>query len=83
MPYISAGDRGYFDEFLDGITPKSEGELNYCITKLVLAYLATTSKRYDDYNAVIGVLECAKLECYRRAIAPYEDKKIQANGDVY
>ena len=32
---------------------------------------------------LIGVLECAKLELYRRVAAPYEDDKIDENGDVY
>jgi hypothetical protein len=34
-------------------------------------------------DEVVGVLECAKLEIYRRIAAPYEDKKIVENGDVY
>jgi len=34
-------------------------------------------------NAIIGALECAKLELYRRVAAPYEDDKIAENGDVY
>ena len=32
---------------------------------------------------MVGVLECAKLELYRRMAAPYEDEKIEDNGDVY
>jgi hypothetical protein len=32
---------------------------------------------------MIGVLECAKLELYRRVAAPYEDAKCEDNGDVY
>jgi len=31
----------------------------------------------------VGVLECAKLELYRRIAAPYEDEKIVETGDVY
>ena len=37
---------------------------------------------YADINSAIGVLECAKLELYRRQAAPYEDKKIEENGEV-
>jgi hypothetical protein len=40
-------------------------------------------KCYDDYNSLIGTLECAKQELYRRKIAAYEDKKIEENGEVY
>jgi hypothetical protein len=38
---------------------------------------------YALLNELIGVLECAKLELYRRVASPYEDEKIQSNGDVY
>lgn len=31
---------------------------------------------------MVGVLECAKLEAYRRIASPHEDKKIDENGDV-
>lgn len=59
---------------------RTAGELNYIITKLLLA---TDPYNYNDYNTLIGVLECCKLEFYRRAVAVYEDTKIKKNGDVY
>ena len=59
------------------------GELNYAITELALFYLKRKGVSYTNMNEVIGVLECAKLEFYRRATAPYEDKKVEENGDVY
>ena len=37
---------------------------------------------YAACNTVIGALECAKLELYRRIIGPYEDKAIEKNGDI-
>lgn len=64
-------------------TPKRAGQLNYQVTSLVLAYLKENGTSYGTINAAIGVLECAKLELYRRIAAPYEDKKIAENGDVY
>jgi len=88
MPYITKADRlaldtcSLLDKFLERFnqsTP-SEGELNYVITKLLLS---TNPKRYADFNKLVGVLECCKLEFYRRAVAVYEDKKIKENGDVY
>jgi hypothetical protein len=39
--------------------------------------------RYAHLNEVIGAIECAKLELYRRVAAPYEDLKISEAGDVY
>ena len=59
------------------------GELNYAITMLCKDYLDNAGHSYTMYNEVIGVLECAKLELYRRLAAPYEDEKIKENGDVY
>ena len=74
MPYIRPSRRGE--------TPKTPGELNYAITRLILDYLGDSPK-YTDFNSVVGVLECAKLELYRRKIVPYEDQKKTENGDVY
>ena len=39
--------------------------------------------RYAHLNEVIGAIDCAKLELYRRVATPYEDKKIEESGDVY
>jgi hypothetical protein len=65
------------------------GELNYCITMLCHQYLESTSEngdkysaRYQKHNDVIGALEGAKLEFYRRMTSPYEDKVIEKNGDL-
>lgn len=80
MPYIRSERR---EELMgEGEVPNTPGELNFFLTKLLLEYLPETPG-YTDYNNVIGVLECCKLEMYRRAVAPYEDKKIEENGDVY
>lgn len=59
------------------------GELNYAITVMMINYLNRKGVSYTNMNEVIGVLECAKLELYRRMTAPYEDTKIDENGDVY
>jgi hypothetical protein len=31
---------------------------------------------------VLGAMEAAKLEFYRRIVSPYEDEKIALHGDV-
>lgn len=59
------------------------GVLNYCISALLNKVLKTNGVSYRNINDLIGVLECAKLELYRRVASPYEDEKIQSNGDVY
>ena len=80
MPYIRQFARSVL---ATGGTPDTSGALNYCITKLVDDYLQRAGLNYASINEVIGVLECAKLELYRRIAAPYEDVKREQNGDVY
>lgn len=66
-----------------GTFPANAGQLNYKITQEIWEYIRDMGQSYTTYNDVIGVLECAKLELYRRMIGPYEDKKKEENGDVY
>ena len=81
MPYITADARTRIEGGTEPVTP---GELNYAITRLVDDYLIQKGGiRYAHVNEVIGVLECAKLELYRRIAAPYEDQKLSETGDVY
>ena len=40
-------------------------------------------ERKQRMFSAIGALEAAKLEFYRRVVAPYEDQKMLDNGDVY
>ena len=81
MPYVTQEDRKRLDA---GERPQGAGELNYVITRILDEYLAAKGGlRYAHLNEVVGVLECAKLEIYRRLAGPYEDRKIAENGDVY
>jgi hypothetical protein len=80
MPYVEQKRRPSLDEGHLAIGP---GELNYQITKLVLHYFREHGGKYLQINDVLGALEGAKLEFYRRVAAPYEDRKIAENGDVY
>lgn len=85
MPYIPKRLRENYDQVFEATKlAKIEvpGELNYLITKLCHMYLESKSGCYGDYNEVIGVLECAKLEFYRRKVAAYEEVKIEENGDA-
>ena len=81
MPYIEKSRRKVLDGKL--LNMSTAGDLNYCITQLCQTYLELTGERYTTYNDIIGALEGAKLELYRRKVALYEDKKITENGDVY
>jgi hypothetical protein len=81
MPYIKSVDR---KKLLKGKElPSTAGELNFIITCFCKAYLLEKGLSYQNINDVVGALEGAKLEFYRRVAAPYEDIKIEENGDVY
>jgi hypothetical protein len=60
--------------------PNRDGHLNYLVSTIIDDVYP---RNYTSLNAAIGVLECIKQELYRRVVAPYEDTKIEQNGDVY
>lgn len=80
MPYIKSNRRSICRNEWDFVTA---GELNYMITVVIHQYIFNKGESYQTYNDIMGALEGAKLELYRRKIVPYEDKKIKENGDVY
>lgn len=85
MPYINKETRDHFSKIisLDGLSIETAGDLNYLITQLIDNYIAHHGLSYRTLNTIIGAVECAKMELYRRVAAPYEDVKIKENGDVY
>ena len=80
MPYIEQEKR---KELADFRTPMVAGELNYVISKIVDRYIFVKGISYTTLNEIIGALECAKLELYRRIVIRYEDVKLDSNGEVY
>lgn len=81
MPYILRERRGAIKI---GDYPRTTGELNYAITCLCNEWIAKAAgPDYATINELVGVLECVKLELYRRVAAPYEDSRCAANGDVF
>ena len=92
MPYIVEDKRTHLDPHIAGLLNALRelesddssnvhcGNLNYVITRLLTG---SYTKRYADINEAIGVLECAKLEFYRKLAAPYEDNKAHQNGEVF
>lgn len=80
MPYIPQEDRDALDLFCK---PQTPGELNYLITQECRKFLHVVGESYATLNAIIGALECAKLEFVRRVINPYEDGAIERNGDLF
>jgi hypothetical protein len=87
MPYIEPSQRMPLDPLIEKLAialPETDfaGQLNYVVSKLA-AHLLHDKLNYARVNEIIGALECAKLELYRRVAAPYEDTKVDQNGDVY
>ena len=86
MPYIKMIDRDNLNIVTDAIQTvglMNAGELNYLFTIIARTYLVDKSLNYQHINDIVGALEGAKLELYRKVAAPYEDDKIKENGDVY
>lgn len=89
MPYITKDRRSQLARpHLDH--PQTPGELNYVLTMVCLGYLDswldhndTDTLKYTQLNDIVGALEGAKMEFYRRIVAPFEEAKREKNGDVY
>lgn len=87
MPYINKNNRAKFDSCIDTLAEKlcekkfEPGEFNYVVSRLVWKIFKLTPS-YTLGNNLIGALECIKFEFYRRLLSPYEDEKIEQNGDV-
>jgi len=75
MPYIEQPNRNEFAE--------TTGELTYKVVRQCVMFYKLYGASFDTYSKCIAALECAKLELYRRMVAPYEDIKLKENGDVF
>ena len=92
MPYIKENFRQDIRKELDALGDKildvyeknpqqtRDGLLNFAITELLGKIYKDAN--YHSYNEAIGMLECCKLELYRKRIAPYENQKEHENGSV-
>lgn len=85
MPYITVERKTQLQYIIESLSKESLniGDVNYIITMIVKKYINENGVKYSVLNNAIGVLECAKIELYRRLVSVYEDKKIDENGDVY
>lgn len=71
MFYVNEEMKKLFD--LDRVKPLSPAELNYVVTTICRGYLESPSYKggrwdYRRVNDIIGVLECAKIEFYRKTV---------------
>ena len=90
MPYIKKKDRLQYDGLVQELASRLKttedqmdraGHMNYVVTTLILA--AFPNRKYATMALVDGVLADVGREYYRRRAAPYENEKIEENGDVY
>ena len=87
MPYISKERRPEIDKLVDALgwiledMDATDGDVNYAITRLLVSLYPPV--HYLPLERAIGLLECVKLEFYRRRVVLYEDIKKEENGDVF
>ena len=80
MPYITDNFRQQLNNEIDLIAEKikkihkdnpnqtRDGLLNYSLTRMINNIYSDS--RYHDFNEIIGMLECCKIEYYRKKLAP-------------
>ena len=89
MPYIKEEDKGKYNTYIRSISRQINrlgylerlGDMNYVITEFLLESLPFD--RYFNFIIAKVLLEDVKHEFERRLQDPYEDRKIEENGDVY
>jgi len=82
MPYIKREQRPLMDtvvELMKALQIKANGDLNYILFKFC-KYMVEPS--YNNYKNFCGELRQCATEIERKILAPYEDSKIEENGDV-
>lgn len=82
MPYIPQKTRKEMDkviELMKKLGVKANGDLNY----IIYAFCKRNVKpSYNNFKNFCGELRQCATEIERRLLGPYEDEKIQENGDV-
>lgn len=82
MPYIKQSERPRCDLVIEQMQEsdiKANGDLNYILFKYCKENIQPS---YNNYKNYIGELQETVAEIRRRLLAPYEDTKIEENGDV-
>lgn len=91
LPYISKAQRSALDGLIDSLAHEAKklgkdeteraGILNYITTRLTLTLIP--QDKYWKIALAAGVFSNLSSEFYRRLAAPYEDRKIKDQGDVF
>lgn len=96
MPYIKTEEREELDSYIKELVNAIKytkanlnnpndfknhlGRINYVFSRILSGVMGDIN--YSNIAMATGVIENIKQEFYRRAASPYEDKKIQENGDI-
>lgn len=82
MPYINQAKRPDMDKIVRMMElnyVKADGDLNYILFAFCKRYVKPS---YNNYKNFCGELRQCATEIERKILAPYEDSKIEQNGDV-
>jgi len=84
MPYIAEAERPALNIPIQNLAEliESKGDLNYVISELVGQLILKTKISYTQISEWIDAVDGAENELRRRLLDPYEDLKIDENGDV-
>lgn len=84
MPYVKMNDRKRLSGAINwnALIPGNAGELNYVFSLLAGDYVRRKGLKYNVLAEVQAALHGALAEFDRRIVGPYEDTKIQENGDI-
>ena len=87
MPYTTKEDIKKYEPYLENLRKRmkevknSKGDLTYLVYCLGIEYFRGRES-YTNISSAISSLNDAAEEIRRRYLNPYEDKKIEENGDV-
>ena len=87
MPYMQDEDRVKWESTLSefrhtaAIYPRGAPDITYLIFAIA-KHGITPKSRFSERCTIMGVLVCVLFEFARRFLNPYEQGKLEANGDV-
>jgi hypothetical protein len=82
MPYVKQERRPGLDRVVSEmkwVDVKADGDLNYILYAFCKRCVTPS---YNNYKNFCGELRQCATEIERRLLGPYEDEKIEENGDV-
>jgi len=88
MPYVKRELRALVNHGIEGLVRQvmraenPAGLLTYILYKLSKGIIDRFPASYASISSVIMCLDNTKSELYRKILAPYEDRKIEENGDI-